>query len=216
MTRSTGTREHAVELVDEMLTQLDEDLLLRTIDEPIDQAAGSFQLDGQGPAGHHRFHRILAQFVRHLYRHGLAGPRFLSLSQAHDEAISLLEHAYQGTHSRGYDAACLEACGGDQDAIDDVLGRLTEALKAARRRIHTRAVFLRCVDLADWPLKCQIASILIQKYQDCLPPFMQGRAASEFADEIPQLLDAAVDMAQLLRPLRTRPTVSALGNGMSA
>lgn len=199
MTSSTNGCEQAQRIIAEMTAQLDEACLVRTIDEPIDQAVASFEGKVQRAISHKQFHEVLARFVCHIYKDASCFPRTLSLAQGRDEAVFLLDQGYEGTYGRGYDAACLEARGGGHDGLDTVLGRLAETIKASRRRMHTRAVFNRWIDPSNWPLKCEIASVLLQRYQAWLPPVMQGRPPDDFADDIPTLLDMAMSVDQLLQ-----------------
>ena len=199
MTSSPDQYEQARQIVAEITAQLDEALLVRTIDEPIDRAVATFETRVGQAISHAQLHETLARFVCHIHRYAAPCPRRLSLAQGRDEAVSLLEHGYEGICGKGYDAACLESRCGGADALERVLFGLAEAIKASRRRMYVRAVFGRWIDPSDWRLRCQIASVLLARYQAWLPPVMQGRCPSEFADDIPAFVDAFSGVDQLLQ-----------------
>lgn len=192
-------RQQAEAVIAWMAGRLDESFLVRQIDEPIDRAVADFTYDDSPVFLHHRFHRVLGRFVGHIYAYGSPCPRKLSEEQARDEAVALLENLYQGTLANGYDAALIEARRDPTQGLEMVFLRLAEALKARRRQQYIQAVFARCLDPADWPLRCQIAAILLQRLQPWLPAEMAEREPAQFVDEIPTLFNDTMTMNALLQ-----------------
>ena len=136
-------RKRAEDVIRTMAAYLDERYVVAHIDEPIDRAVARFSADDARPFSHQRFHEVVAQFVTHLYAHGLPCPRTLSELQAHDEAVILLEQAYEGKYENGYDGAVLDAKLTHPYGWDVVFAALAEFAKVRWRGMHDRWVFAR-------------------------------------------------------------------------
>jgi len=144
-----------------------------------------------------QFNDIISEFVFHVYKHAQACPRKLNRSQACDEAVDLLEQAYEGTHANGYHAALLDATDTSQGGMDVVLSRITDIIKSRLRQNYRRWVFAHCIDPSDWRAKCDIAAILLDRCSP-LPPGKQGSYyAEQFVDHISELFDAVLSIEQL-------------------
>ncbi len=184
----SGLREGAESVIDKMASYLDEEYVITHIDEPIDRAVAGFAWDDVHPFSHQRFHEVVARFVAHLYAHGLPCPRSLSPSQAHDEAVAVLEEVYEGTHDKGYVAAIVEAVRAQPDGLEVVLSRLADCIKDKCRRMHVRWVSVRFLASSDWALRCEVAAVLLDRLRPWLPEEMRGCRDAQFADDIPALL----------------------------
>jgi hypothetical protein len=171
-----------------MQLYLDEDYLIRHIDEPINRAAARFRHHAADQVSHERFHQVLARFVAHLYGYGMPCSVRLSRSQARDEAVALLEQLYNGPHANGYFAAMLDARQGQPPGMEVVLDRMVEAIKLRARDAHLRLVFSAILDPADWELRREIANILLDRCRPWMAEHMAGCTGAQFADDIPALL----------------------------
>ena len=164
-----------------------------------------FVWDDGHPIDHPHFHRVLAGFVAHVYAQGLPCRRRLSPSQARDEAVALLEYGYKGTCENGYFAAVLDAGRAQPNGVEVVLVQLGEAIKAGWRQMHVRWVFAKFLDPSDWPLCCEIASVLLERLRICLPEEISHWQPAQFVDEIPELLMQFVTMDSQLRQVSCGP-----------
>ena len=193
-------QERANAAITRMAAYLDEDYLSRHIDASIDGAAVRFHYHAAGLISHGRFHQVLSRFVAYVYYHGLPCPVRLSRSQARDEAVALLEQLYRGSCAAGYFAAVLDARRDQPDGLEFVLATLAEAIKGRRRQLHLQWVFANFLDPSDWNLRCEIATLLLDRFRSWLPEHMAGSAGAQFADEIPTLLTHCLSIdAQLQR-----------------
>ncbi|MFC1737340.1 hypothetical protein ACFL1X_14605, partial [Candidatus Hydrogenedentota bacterium] len=62
----------AIAIIEELLRLLDEDHVWREIEEPIIKAAHSFQYEAEDAFSHQRFHRVIGDFIKHVYRCALS------------------------------------------------------------------------------------------------------------------------------------------------
>ena len=188
MTNSDEKRD-AERIIQEVLDLIREEYLLRLIDEPIEAAAARFEFDGSASITPEGFHRVMGDFVAHVYRHGLSVHRLMSRSPARAEALELMEQGYQNVYVRGYDAALLDALNPQHDGLGLVLGQLTQFIAAMARARHIRWVYGTRIDPLDWSLRCLIAEILLNDWGPFLPPGILSYAPSQLADHLPDLFN---------------------------
>ena len=65
-------------LLDTIMDLLNEERMAREIDERIDLAVETFQVNVKVPLSHSDFNRLISGFVRRIYQKGLRLPRHLS------------------------------------------------------------------------------------------------------------------------------------------
>ena len=175
-------RERALRLLKELERLLDEGRIARRIDEPIDKAVAQFRWPRSQEYSHRTFHETAARFVQHVCEKGLHPPRRLSFSQAHDEAVALLEQWYEGTRANGYDGAVIDAANPAHDGLRLVLVRLAKALKARERDSYIQWVQARHVRAADWQTRCAVVGILLAHCGRWLPPLLASCPPEQLAD----------------------------------
>jgi hypothetical protein len=137
------------------------------------------------------FLKTVADFVRHVYEHGLPGRRRLSESQAHDEAVALVQQAYQAPDCDGYDAG-VDAANPCHAGLPAVLVTLAEALKVRERQAYVRWVAVRYIGAAGWDTRCAMAAVLLERLVDYLPPELLGCRPEQLADRVVKLLESDV------------------------
>ncbi len=206
MTCSDAAHNRAFEIVRRVTALLNEDVIAQLVDEPIDAVLEEFGSVDDWAWSLQGFHRTIAEFVRHLYERAIPCRRKLSLAQAHDEAIALLEQGYRQMGGNGYDNAVLDAADPSQSGLLVVLAAIAEGLKEHERETHLRWVLARHIDPADWRTKCAIAAILTGRCREWVPPELCRLSSEQLADSIPALL--AIDLATNDH-LETFPTDSA-------
>lgn len=188
MTPTDALFRRAAEILDQMAEMLDPVCTARQIDEPIDRAAMEFEYsEGEAPA-HRHFLDTVARFLIHLYAQAFPHGRQLSLSQARDEAVALLEQGYQGAFSSGYNEALLDTADPSHPGLEAVLLKVAELVRARQRQMYVRWATARYIDPADWGMKWAVASLLLDRCRPWLPDRLQDCPPAQFADYIPDLL----------------------------
>ncbi len=200
MMNSDSTRNRAETILDQVAGLLDEQRLEQQIDEPIDRALETFSAVEHDPYSHQLFIETTARFVQRVYEQSFSPSRKLTTLHARDEAIALLERAYRGTHASGYHGAVLDAADPSGPGLELVVARIAEALKSERRQMHMRWVESRYIDSADWPTKCAMASILIERCRVNLPPELHSCPPEQLAEDVFDLLALQLATSGRLRP----------------
>ena len=188
MIPSEEVGRRAQQIVDRLTQLLDESRLCQRIDEPIDQAMAQWKHPEDLEYSHRQFHETIARCLQYVLERAEPGGRRPSLEEAHDEAVALLEHGYEGTRADGYYGAVVDAAGSSRPGLPWVLAGLADALKAHRRQIYIRWVIASHVDPADWPTRCAVAAILIARCRQWLPPELRPCRPEQLVDDLPELL----------------------------
>ena len=125
---SYDIKKRARETVETITAKLDHSLIKSQFDEPIDEAARQFTHKTSYPVTHKAFHKVIAEYVMHIYDKGL-NARWMLSGEPLGQAINLLEKHYSSTYGRGYTAAVLNTSETCEGGIDVVLNQLAEIIK---------------------------------------------------------------------------------------
>jgi len=196
---SSDIRKRAEKIIAAITIKLDEGNINRLFDDSINKAVERFSYEVSYPVSHKQFHRIIACFLRYIYREGLKSPWELSDPLA--KAISLFEGYYQGIYAFGYSAAMLDVNNSEQGGLEPVLSQLAESIKTLEREKYTRAIFAKYLDYDDWYLRCEIARILLQRCKMFLPPQMHNCTPEQIVDHIPSLMSTYLNSLAILQQL---------------
>jgi len=190
-------------ILENIVGLLDEEIVSREIDAPIDLALQTFRFDEKMPFSHADFNQIIARFVQHLYREGLRLWRDLSDRESLTEAISLLRRYYRGVYTKGYDGALLDACTGRLEGVEMVLSALAEAIKVAERDKYIVSIFVQNIDQLDWEGQCQIVSTYFKQYESSLPPQLRETDCARWAGHLADLIVNHMFSERLIKGVKT-------------
>lgn len=194
-------------LLEEVTRLLSEDCLRVACDDPIQEAVGSFQWPESPPLDQAIFLDTLGSFVSHVYAHAWSPKQKLAPAQARAEAVRLLQGHYQGQNASGYEAAYLDARHPTFAGLEFVLGQLGQILVDRARKQQVRWVLHQHLNCLPWPLKVQVASELMQRWQTVDPESLHQANPSQMADHCADLL-----LAQIASESQVAEMLSA-GNG---
>lgn len=210
MAMSYDIKKYAREKVDAITAELDDSFIRSQFDEPIDEAARQFTHKADCPITHRMFHKVIAEFVVHIYCKGL-NARWMASAEPLGHTIDLLENHYNSTYGRGCIAAALDASDACQGGIDAVLNQLAEIIKNTERQKYINSVFAVNIDPTDWHLKCEIVGILLDEYKQFLPEHLLRCRPWELASLIPSIM-----YRYICSDLALQQIVSSPGNSLSA
>jgi len=199
MTSSERDTSEASAILEIAASMLDERTSSRQIDEPIDAVLEEF-VSGLCPDDSADMLESVAGFVQRVHGTALPVRRSLTSAQARDEAMSLLRTGYQGTHADGYAGAVLDSFGEESPGISLVIARVAEALKARRRQEYTQWVESRWIQAASWPVRCAMATLLVSRLADLLPPELRNCRPDHLADHVHELLAVHLGTESRLLP----------------
>lgn len=193
-------KKQAKEIIEKILTELDSESLNKRYDEQVMKVAEEFDCNIDCPLDHKDFHKVIADFVQHIYQHALRKPFMLTNSL--DEAIMLLENGYRSTlYGPGYYGAILQANDQAGGGIQLVLTDIAELLINNERQKYINSVLTSYLHSCSWDLLCQIAKKLLDDYQRFLPPQLYKCATAQIVDVIPDIIYGDVCSEQIMKRL---------------
>ena len=196
--KDSSKNKPAEEIIDKIITALDEKLLSSRIDEPLEQARKSFSPVKAGNCDNKRIHMILSDFYQavheKMYHDNTAACDCLM------EVLTLLEKHYKGNLSDGYIAAMMDSRQGD-NGIEIVLHRLADIIKTTEREKYVCGVFSTYIDPGNWRLKCNIVEVLQRKYKKILPPNILACKPEQLVDEIPTLMNVVMNSSAIVEQI---------------
>ena len=185
----------AEEIVDKIVTELDEKLISARIDEPVERARKSFTPIRADNCDNRSIHMILSDFYKAAREEIYRGKT--TTCDCLTEVLALLERHYQGNLSNGYVAAMMDSRQGDND-MHIVLHRLADIIKTTERQKYICGVFSTFIDPNNWQLKCRIVEILQRRYKQILPPNILDCEPEQLVDEIPALINVIMNSSVTL------------------
>jgi hypothetical protein len=191
----------AQDLIDSLRNLLCEERIAREVDDPLDQAEGSFQIEVKFPVSHADFNRVITEFVRHLYLKGLRLPRCLSHEEALSEAIFILERHYQGGYTSGYDQALLDAASTGLEGVEFVLSRLAASVKEIEREKYVKWVLVDKVGRLDWQTRRRLVSTYLERFKDILPSQLREMAPARLVDHFHDLIFNLISSDNFLKQI---------------
>jgi len=198
---SSENMRRAEKALDEIFRQLNEDDIHKQIDEPIDAVFEDFtkRLEKMGEENHPS--EVFTEFIRRVYTDGLkAGWHVVNAGAT---SLRLLENHYQGLWSDGYCAAVLDAANSAMGGVCFVLAQLAEIVKNTERQEYVQAVFARQINPSDWPLRCEIVRILLDRYDPLFSSMLKECPPSQLVDEIPALTTAIISSRNTAHKITT-------------
>ncbi|HBG25739.1 MAG: hypothetical protein A2Y10_20320 [Planctomycetes bacterium GWF2_41_51] len=187
------------EIIEAIIKNLDEKVLKKSIDDPVDKAALNFKHDYEKILNHLQIQELLSNFVSLVYKDGLksniAQEDFLPFT------IFLLDRYYQGNFSNGFIAAILDAANGNEDDLKIIFHRIAEIIKTTEREKYINGIFTARIDISDWHFRCRIAEYLLTKYKSCLTPAILNCPPQQLVDEIPSLLSIIISNTSTLQQI---------------
>lgn len=184
---NTDITERAKETIEIIAAKLDQNLIKNRFDEPIAKAAKHFKFKAECPITHKAFHKVIANFVEHIYAKALKAS--WKLTDPLVEAIFLLENHYNSTmYGEGYTAAILDADDAEAGGIRIVLTNLAESIKDIERRKYINGVFTWHLYSNDWDIRCEIARLLLEEHRQFIPERLQKCSPAQLVKEIPSIM----------------------------
>jgi len=184
--------------IKEVFDLTDEQYLNHFIDEPLDKAVNSFQFFETDPLTPREFIRIISNYIKHIYKHGLGVKQKLSEPQTRSVMLNILETGYRGPHDSGFDAAFLDATDSELSGIQFILNQLADYIKRTERQKHIGWVFTTRIENLDWNTKCLIAEVLLKKWGRFLPPAILGCASFQLVSCLPELIESLSEIVNNL------------------
>jgi len=117
------------------------------------------------------------------------------------EAVTILEEGYQAAHAQGYYAAFLDASDPILNGLESVLAQVARHITERARTRHIRWVCASRIGLADWPTRCLIAEILLNRWEPFLPETVRICSPAQLANHIAELIKVVLSVNRMVNKM---------------
>jgi len=188
-----------MEQLDIILNLLNEEVLFKEIDQPLELAVNSFVFELPAKMTYREFNGIMASFYQHLTQHGLRITRKLSNADALNEVIWLIENHYRGYETSGYDGAVFDALSQGEEGILLILERLTATIKSIERTKYLAWVISSTVDPSNWQLRKELVKTILERFRHLFHPDVQKLPSEQLAPCLEDLLAIVGEFGNTLK-----------------
>ena len=188
-----------MEQLDTILNLLNEEVLFKEIDQPLELAVNSFVFELPAKMTYREFNGIMASFYQHLTQHGLRITRKLSNADALNEVIWLIENHYQGYETYGYDGAVFDALSQGEEGMLLILERLTATIKSIERTKYIDFIISSNVDPSNWQLRKELVKTILERFRHLFHPDVQNLPSEQLAPCLEDLLAIVGEFGNTLK-----------------
>jgi hypothetical protein len=187
--------ENIDEKLENLVRDLSEDALVKTVDEPLDIARASFRATGIIVESHEEFLHSIEAFYSYL-TDAEDSSSHLAVKQ---KAWELVEEAF--AKEGGTAAARAETKIPVRGGLRFVLDSMTECLKRRRRKARMEYVFLSQIASLDSEQKIAFVRAFVVRFKNFLPEEMLDEPPEKYANQLQLLLAAFLDFRTRLGSL---------------
>jgi len=188
-----------MEQLDTILNLLNEEVLFKEIDQPLELAANSFAFKLAEKMTYKEFNGIMASFYQHLNQYGLRIRRKLANADALSEVIWLIESHYRGYETSGYDGAVFDALSQGEEGILLILERLTATIKSIERTKYIDWIISSTVDPSNWQLRRELVKTILERFSHLFHPDVQNLPSEQLVPCLEDLLAIVGEFGDTLK-----------------
>jgi hypothetical protein len=198
-----ATPDDAEALLDDMLAEIRDETLARTIGRPLDEARGRYISSLVTVTDGFEFNEAITAFYTHLFQHTASPAGHADTDALSAAAIDLVEKAFQ--NEGGYKAALAEGHQGINGGMRKVFDAMTEYLKEEEKQKHIAMVLKKAIDSKDWDAKVRLMKIFVERVRPELPDDLKDMSPKQLASRwdvvIRHYAESRKHVADLLRRL---------------
>lgn len=183
------SRKELEHIVQEAADAISAATLRALCDQQVEEALATFSYDYlEVPVVQDSFLALLGKFMLHLVEHGVVSCRRKDAAGAAEEAVFILEHAYEGDGGCGYEGALRDVSQYGSEKIPAVLSTLADSLRNTVKRNHARWAMTRYVGSLTWEARVSLAAL--PEWERLLGKMISGRSPAELAPACEELIMA--------------------------
>ena len=196
--QSTKVPEDIEETLQSILTEINQEALLRHVAGPIDAARATFSPGMATTNSFDEFNEIVTAFYVHLQRHFYRLIEPIDLNAASSKASALLEKAF--FKKGGWDAAQTEAETGVNGGIRFVLDVMTEHFKYVHQEEYMEQALKTALKPLDWEKTVSLTQAILKRLEHNLPQQVVSQP-EKYAYELKDILKTYVQSQDRLKSM---------------
>jgi hypothetical protein len=186
------------DILQSILTEIDQEALLRHVARPIDTARATFSPGAATTNSVDEFNEIVTSFYVHLQRHTYRIVEPLDLNASSTEASDLLKEAF--FKKGGWDGALTEAETGINGGIRFVLDVMTEHFKHTQKEKYMNQILITALKPLEWEEKVSLTQAILKRLEHNLPQKVVSQP-EKYAKELEDILKTYVQSQDRLKSM---------------
>jgi hypothetical protein len=196
--QSQKAPEDIEETLQSILTEINQEAILRHVARPIDTARATFSPGKATTNSVDEFNEIVTAFYVHLQRHSYKLIEPADLKFASSEASALLEKAF--FKKGGWDVALTEAETGVNGGIRFVLDVMTEHFKFVRQEEYLNQALITALKPLNWEKRVSLTQAILKRLEHNLPQQVVSQP-EKYAKELKDILKTYVQSQDRLKTM---------------
>jgi hypothetical protein len=196
--QSKKAPEDIEETLQSILTEINQEAILRHVSRPIDTARATFSPGMATTNSVDEFNEIVTSFYIHLQRHTYRIVEPVDLNSSSTEASEILENAF--SQKGGWDAALTEAETGVNGGIRFVLDVVTEHFKHIQKEKYLNQALKTALRPLDWEEQVSLTQAILKRMEHNLPQQVVLQP-EKYAKELKDILKTYVQSQDKLKSM---------------
>lgn len=189
---NSDRRAAAVKAFHQVERLLNEDLIARRIDVPLDSAVSTFKVPDIGSLDTRMFDSILEDVVIYIRATGTYPRRHISREEARSQATLLLSSPHISGDRLFYDNLLYAAVHGHISAVHEAVATISEGIRNAEHLSYRQWVHVACVDSLTWEEKVCLVKYLLADHDIQRLDMARTVPPASLASELSILLDTYI------------------------
>ena len=182
-----GVRDLHMTNLNKIMEILNEEVLFKKIDEPLDEALRKFSYSLSAEITQKEFNSVMKSFIEHLKNYGIIILTTQVKGSESSEIIWLTEKYYRGHETKGYEGALYDVITQGSEGIESVLEGIIETIKISEREKYISCIITKYFILLDWDMKKEILSEIFDEFGHLFPPELKRITNSSVSSKNPRI-----------------------------
>ncbi len=191
-----GVRDLHMMNLNKIMEILNEEVLFKKIDEPLDEALRKFSYSLSAEITQKEFDFVMKSFIEHLKNYGIIILTTQVKVSESSEIIWLTEKYYRGHETKGYEGALYDVLTQGSEGIESVLECIIETIKISEREKYISCIITKHFILLDWDMKKEILREIFVEFGHLFPPELKELQIAQLVPRIQELINLIITTNQ--------------------
>ena len=191
-----GVRDLHMTNLNKIMEILNEEVLFKKIDEPLDEALRKFSYSLSAEITQKEFNSVMKSFIEHLKNYGIIILTTQVKGNESSEIIWLTEKYYRGHETKGYEGALYDVITQGSEGIESVLEGIIETIKISEREKYISCIITKYFTFLDWDRKKEILREIFDEYGYLFPPELKELQLAQLVPRIQELINLIITTNQ--------------------
>lgn len=191
-----GVRDLHMTNLNKIIEILNEEVLFKKIDKPLDEALRKFSYSLSAEITQKEFNSVMKSFIEHLRNYGIIILTTQVRSNESSEIIWLTEKYYRGHETKGYEGALYDVLTQGSKGIESVVEGIIETIKISEREKYISCIITKYFTFLDWDIKKEILRDIFDEFGYLFPQELKELQLAQLVPRIQELINLIITTNQ--------------------